>query len=130
MPYAVSAAKIRTESINLYLQQRVGKEFKRREIKWKKLISVTTSAHAKNYITLHLADNKSYQHHSSLKDMEKLLPPFFLKVDSGNIINSRFIERGGKSPWQFLFNDQVLEVAETYRTDNAALILDEVLLRP
>lgn len=130
MPYAALADKIRTETINLYLQERVGKEFANTNIEWKKLMSVTTTAHAKNYTTLHLADNKTYQHHSSLKDIEKLLPPFFLKVDSGKIINSRFIKRGGKSPWQFLFNNQVLEVAATYRTDHAALILDEVTLTP
>ena len=124
MPYALLANRMRTESIQLNLQEKVGREFVMRKIEWKKLVNIKTQG--KNYVTLYLENGKTYQCHSSLKEMEKLLPPWFLKIDSGTIINSRFIELGGNAPWEFIFNHQLMKISPTYRTDRAALVIEEV----
>ncbi len=126
LPYAQFANTMRTETIMLNLQEHIGREFVARKVELKKLMFIDTSVYGKNYVTLHLQNRKSYQYHSSLREMEKLLPPYFLKVDSGMIINSRFIKQGGRSPWQFIFNNRLVEISTTYRTDHTALVLEEV----
>lgn len=129
LPYALKADQLRNEFIELNLQSAIGKEYQLRKIEWSKLKKITSSENARNYITLYMSDGMRYECHMSLADIGSKVPPVFFKVNSGTIVNSRFIKQVELTSFRFSLDEELMQVSETYRSGHVAALLDEVLLQ-
>jgi DNA-binding response OmpR family regulator len=133
LPLAEAAAKRREESIFLsvkeYHEKKTGEDsFNLKRIMLDELMFIKTIAGNKNSVLLQLKNEQKYISHKSLKDFSKELPIGFIRFSGDKIINAKFIDGKGKSPWVYYVGQERFEIADAYRTDELKAILNKLHL--
>lgn len=133
LPLAEAAAKRREENIFLsvkeYSDKQTGNDsFSLKRFKLDELMFIKTIPGNKNNILLELKNGQKYLSHKSLKDFSHELPVNFIRFAGDKIINAKFIDGKGKSPWVYYIGKERFEIAEAYRTDDLKAILNKLQL--